>query len=319
MSVPKVSVLIPSYEYARYLPEAIESVLAQDFPDFELLISDDASTDGSGEVIAAYAAKDRRIRFHLHQANLGMVQNWNWCLSQARGEYIKFVCGDDKLASPRALARLVELLETNPSATLASSARLFIGENGEHLETWDFCKPGRHAGTSIICRCLEADRNLIGEPTAVLFRRREAARGFNPGYRQVVDMEFWFHLLEKGDFVYASEPLSCWRQHAAQQTRVNKRDLSAEAEALRLFNECLGKPYVSAYNLRLRLFNRLYDLRKHLRRTAHPSERLVKLERMYTATLTASWYAFYWSRRRLTRPFRNLRHWLAQPPKSRSG
>src|SRR3974377_931912 len=102
MTSPKVSVLVPTYNYARYLPEAIESVLEQDFQDFEVLISDDCSTDGSAEVIARYAAKDSRIRFKIHPANLGMVENWNWCLSEARGDYIKFLFGDDRLAGREA-------------------------------------------------------------------------------------------------------------------------------------------------------------------------------------------------------------------------
>ena len=87
MSSPSISILLPTYNYARFLPEAIESVLAQDWTDYELLISDDRSTDGSAAIIAAYAARDPRIRFQLQPVNLGMVANWNWCLSQARGEY----------------------------------------------------------------------------------------------------------------------------------------------------------------------------------------------------------------------------------------
>src|ERR1017187_7004523 len=96
MTPPKVSVLIPNYNHARYLPAAIESVLQQDFRDFELLISDDCSNDGSAGIIASYAAKDSRIRFQIHPANLGMVRNWNWCLAQARGEYMKFLLADDR-------------------------------------------------------------------------------------------------------------------------------------------------------------------------------------------------------------------------------
>ena len=68
--------------------EAVDSVLAQDFSDFELILSDDCSGDGSREIIEAYAARDPRIRIQVHEANIGMVQNWNWCLSQARGEYL---------------------------------------------------------------------------------------------------------------------------------------------------------------------------------------------------------------------------------------
>ena len=102
-----------------------------------------------------------------------MVRNWNWCLSQARGEYIKFLFGDDKPASREALGKLLQLLETNASVALAASARHVVGEHSEVLETWDdFRQPGVHHGTEVIAQCLEQDRNLIGEPSAALFRRR---------------------------------------------------------------------------------------------------------------------------------------------------
>ena len=100
---PKVSVLIPTFRYARFLPAAVDSVLAQEFRDFELLISDDASGDGSAEIIRSYAARDPRIRFHIHPGNIGMVSNWNWCLGEARGDHVKFLFGDDCLVSRLAL------------------------------------------------------------------------------------------------------------------------------------------------------------------------------------------------------------------------
>src|SRR3954464_8515957 len=108
---PKISVLLPTYRYGRYLAEAIDSVLTQDFRDFELLISDDHSPDGSAEIIRGYAARDGRIRFQIQPRNLGMVPNWNWCLAEARGDYIKYVFGDDRLCSPAALGRMLALLE----------------------------------------------------------------------------------------------------------------------------------------------------------------------------------------------------------------
>jgi len=106
MTTPRVSVLIPSYNCARYLPEAIESVLEQKFRDFELLIRDDGSTDGSHAVIEKYAALDRRVDFHYNPVNLGAVRNWNCCLAQARGEYIQLLCCDDALATTEALGKM---------------------------------------------------------------------------------------------------------------------------------------------------------------------------------------------------------------------
>ena len=123
MSAPSVSVLIPSYNCARYLPETIESVLAQDFRDFELVILDDRSTDSSNEVLESYARRDERIRYRLNERNLGLVENWNACLREARGKYVKFLHSDDKLTRPTALEQMLALLEGNPDASLAACGR----------------------------------------------------------------------------------------------------------------------------------------------------------------------------------------------------
>ena len=311
MSTPHVSILIPTYHYARYLPEAIESVLAQDFQDFEILISDDASTDDSAEVIGRYAAKDRRIRCQIQPANLGMVQNWNWCLSEARGNYIKFLFGDDLLASPQALTKLLNLLESDPTAVLAASARYIIGEDSKILGIGDeFGQAGTQRGTEVIARCLDEDHNLIGEPSVVLFRRRDASRGFSPRYKQIPDEEMWFHLLEKGAFAFTPEPLCCFRKHPKQQTEVNKADQISELEALRLFREHYCKPYLLSRGFRQRVFDRIYQLRKRRRRNLQFPAELLAIEQEFNTQMEAPAYAAYWLRRKLTRPLQNLRRWM---------
>jgi glycosyltransferase involved in cell wall biosynthesis len=312
MKLPRISVLIPTYNYARYLPEAIESVLEQDWRDLELLISDDGSTDGSAEVIAAYAAKDSRIRFQIHPTNLGMVRNWNWCLSEARGEYIKFLFGDDKLASRQALGKLLELLESTPSATLAASARYVVGEKSEILELWDdFRKSGVHNGSEVIVRCLNETGNLIGEPSAALFRKRDAARGFNLRYRQLVDLEFWFHLLEQGDFVYSPEPLCCFRKHAGQQSEVNGASGIGKWEIFQLFGDYRAKACDKGQDVRWRQFSRLYyELRKQRRRSAYVPEEMIEMESDLSGRISRFWYAAYWSRRKITRPVNHFLKWL---------
>ncbi len=128
--------LLPTIITGRYLESAIESVLSQDFTDFEFIISDDASSDNSAEIIQAYATRDARIKYCIHPANLGMVANWNWCLQQARGEYIKYLFGDDRLACPHALSTLAGMLEANPSAVLATSARQIIDAKSKVIDLW---------------------------------------------------------------------------------------------------------------------------------------------------------------------------------------
>ncbi len=308
--VPKISVLIPTYQYARFLPEAIESVLAQDFGDFELLISDDGSTDGSAEVIRHYAALDRRIRYCIHKRNIGMVANWNWCLREAKGTYVKYLFGDDCLPSRSALGRLAEMLDEEPRAVMAVAARSILDADSYAVEVWDHLgRPGYHNGDETIIRCIQKDRNLIGEPSAVMFRRAAATRAFDPSFRQLVDQEMWFHLLSGGGLVYDPRPLCAFRHHEAQQTAVNRKDQVASAEGLRIVSRYFGyfaqsvgiEP--SSLAMRRRLFRRIYYSRKDCRRTPL----IVAAEKMLLADLTPRWYFICWLLHRALKPFENFK------------
>jgi glycosyltransferase involved in cell wall biosynthesis len=306
MTAPKVSVLIPTYNYARYLPEAIESVLEQDFQDFELLIGDDCSTDNSAEVIARYAAKDERIRFKIHSANLGMVQNWNWCLSQARGEFIKFIFGDDKLFSPTAIGKMVALMESNPAISLVSTASSVIDARSAAIETRNNFQPGIRDGKKVVVQCLERPANLVGEPTLVMFRKQQSARGFDARYRQLADLEMWFHLLEKGKFGHLGEPLCAFRRHESQQTNANRKSGKTEDESLWLLEEYFARPWLQKMATRRMLFAQIYALRKLPASSKSPVLKEMGL------SLGSGWYAFFLVRHKITRPFFKLRRWIRQ-------
>ncbi|MBM3862250.1 MAG: glycosyltransferase family 2 protein [Verrucomicrobia bacterium] len=316
---PKVSVLIPTYNYARYLPEAIESVLGQDYGDFEVIIADDCSMDDSAEVIRRFANRDVRIRFHRHSSNMGMVSNWNWCLSQARGDYIKYLFGDDCFNVPHALSVFVGMLDANPSATIAASARSVLDEQSRLVERWDdLPSAGMHNGRSLIVRCLTECRNCIGEPTAVMFRRLQGKRGFDPSYRQLVDQEMWFHLLESGDLIYTHEPLCCFRRHALQQTMANKRQCVGDGEGIRLLAGYAAR-FRDPSALRFILFGHIY----HLRKTHCEDSGTLQIAGNFMRQLGAYWYCVYWLRRKVTQPFLNLKHsirkrWRFIPPRARA-
>ena len=306
MTSPKISVLIPTYNYARYLAEAIDSVLAQDFEDYELVVSDDCSSDQTQEVMDRYAGDDR-IRYHRHHVNLGMVENWNWCLSEARGEFIKFIFGDDKISAPDSLTKLLHLMESHPSATLAACARHVISCKSEILNTWnDLNRTGCYSGIGVIDRCLDTNRNLIGEPTATLFRRLDAGTGFSPRYRQLVDLELWFRLLEKGDLAYSNEPLCSFRQHALQQTQKNNGAGISDLESLWLFEDYAYKVDGIKGNLLWRSFNNLYYLKKRRRCVGGLSKEMIEMENSLSERISSSRYAAYWVRRKTTRFFKNL-------------
>ena len=304
MPSPKISVLIPTRNYARYLPEALDSVLNQDHSDFEILISDNASTDGTPEVTARYAARDHRIRVHRHEMDLGMVQNFNWCLHQARGEYIKYLFGDDRLVHPGALRQLAGFLDENPSAVLAATARQVIDDASQPMTVWnDFCPEGLHQGTRVIARCLQANANLVGEPSAVMFRQEQARAGFDPEYRQLVDLELWLRLLEKGDFFYSPAVLSSFRRHGSQQSEINREDRIALVEAARLAWKHLDRCSLTIREKRDLVFRHAHALRHQSR---HNSEAL-QLRQEMSAWLGKAAYVSAWCRYRLLRLGRDIR------------
>lgn len=324
--MPKISVLMPTFRYARYLPEAIESVLAQDYRDFEVIVSDDASPDESGEIIRRYAAKDARIRAHVQPRNLGMVANWNWCLQQATGEYVKYLFGDDRLNHPHALGKMAIELDLNPQVVMVATGRLILDADSNTIEIWDeLGDTGIKRGRDVIRHCLLDDRNLVGEPSAVMFRRAAAARGFDPDLRQIVDEEMWFHLLAGGDLAYLSDPLCAFRRHAVQQTAVNAQTSVASVETMLLLARYLDV-FATASDrspdslaIRRLIFHAVYYSRKNSRRDRRRTAALVEAEELLMRRLTPAGYAMCFLLHRTLKPLVNLDRHFRPSAYSRSG
>ncbi len=124
---------MPVYNGADYLEEALDSIQAQTFPDFELIICDNGSTDATEAICRRYAAQDDRIRYVRNERNLGAAKNYNRTLELARAPYFRWACHDDRLA-PRALAACVDVLDTHPRVVLAYPLTQMIDEEGREIE-----------------------------------------------------------------------------------------------------------------------------------------------------------------------------------------
>jgi glycosyltransferase involved in cell wall biosynthesis len=306
MNHPKVSVLIPVYNGGRFLAECLDSVLAQDFADMEILIADDGSTDGSQALIQRYAEKDRRLRWWRNPVNLGLAGNFNNCLRAAHGDYIKYVLQDDLLLSPSAIRKMVQAMDADPLVTLVGSGSHVIDDRGNRRE---IRKPFRRSrvveGKAAIMRCLTSNGNRIGEPSVVMFRRAAAGRGYDERYRQLIDLDFWFHLLEQGRFAYVAEPLCAFRQHSEQQTAVNRQAGAQMQDEMMLARAWLFQPWLREMaGYRRALFNQIYNLEKHYGALSRPmTDDLMTL-------LRVNWFRFYWFEHKIFSPFRNLARWL---------
>jgi glycosyltransferase involved in cell wall biosynthesis len=127
---PRVTVGLPVFNGERHLPRALDSLLAQDFEDFELVISDNASTDATPEICADYAGRDGRLRYYRNEVNLGAVKNFNRTLQLARGDYFKWAAHDDWCA-PQFLGRCVAELDGDPSTVLCFTEMAVADHEGK--------------------------------------------------------------------------------------------------------------------------------------------------------------------------------------------
>ncbi len=222
-SSPLVSVVIPTYNGARWLGQAVESALGQTMGDLEILIVDDASTDGTVEVARAFS--DPRVTVRAETANLGLFGNSNRAARLARGRYLKYLYQDDELA-PECLAELTRAMEADPRLALATSERTLIDGEGRPV-----ARGGHRAWNGFIPRgealsALLTYGNVVGEPSTVLLRRHlfEALGGWDERYRQQGDIELWARALLRGDLFYSPRPLSRTRVHGGAATARQMKD-----------------------------------------------------------------------------------------------
>lgn len=131
---PRVTVGLPVYNGDDYLAEAIESILAQTYDDFELVISDNASTDGTAEICRRLAERDERVRYHREDTNLGGSWNFNRVVELARGEYFRWAAHDDSIRATY-LERCVETLDADPTVVLCHTAVEIIDAEGNNRGT----------------------------------------------------------------------------------------------------------------------------------------------------------------------------------------
>ena len=214
MNRPLVSICIPTYRGAAFLPATIESVLGQSYPDFEVWIVDDASPDDTFGAVAAF--KDPRIHYLRNERNLGPNANWNRCLELARGKYYKLLPQDDLLEAD-SLAQHVAILEadTDEEIALVFGSRLIIDHLGRPCLSRGLrgMRAARIGGKALIRRCVRAGSNLIGEPGNGLIRGSMVGHvgRYDARHPYLVDLDYWFRVLAHGDAFYTSQRSSRFR------------------------------------------------------------------------------------------------------------
>lgn len=212
--VPSVSIVVPAFNNARFVGEALRSALEQTYQDLEVVVADHSSSDGTGEVLARFAGDPRvRILDPLPPGG-GAMANWSYVTEQARGEFIKLLPADDVLA-PHQVERQVEALRADAGAVLASCRRDVVDVRGETLLRGRGLGPleGHVPGHRAIRALVRAGTNLLGEPGCVLIRRHALVEvgGWDDSQPYLIDQQTYMRLLERGDLVALTETLAQFR------------------------------------------------------------------------------------------------------------
>jgi GT2 family glycosyltransferase len=203
-----ISVCLPVYNAEAYVAEAVESILAQTYGDFEFLIIDDGSTDRSLAILERYAAQDARIRLS-SRPNSGYVVRLNEMLDEARGEFIARMDADD-IAMPARFAKQLDFLNAHPDFVAVGSRILTIDSDGEPIG--EFCTAVVHE--EIDRAHLEAHGGVISHPGVMI--RATAIRalgGYRAEYWPVEDVDLWLRLAEVGRLANLPEMLLKYRLH----------------------------------------------------------------------------------------------------------
>lgn len=204
----KVTVITPTYNRAKFLPETIKSVLKQDFADFEYLILDDGSTDDTRFVVEHFL-EDSRVKYYYHD-NAGEAETVNWGWSLASGEYFTQVNSDDPVY-PHFLKTMVNALDQHSDAVLAYPDFDFINDRGEIISTtkgrdWNFLRNLAEFSCEAACPGSMIRRSAFCD--LLKLKRR--------GFLHINDVEMYWNLALRGDFLHVPHVLTTWRVHDGQ-------------------------------------------------------------------------------------------------------
>jgi glycosyltransferase involved in cell wall biosynthesis len=237
---PRVSICVPVCNGEPFLRECLDSVIRQTYRNCEVLIVDDASTDDSVGLAEEYSKQDRRFRVLRNDTRLGLAQNWNKCLTLARGEWIKFLFQDDWL-HPECLERMIAAEDEN--APLIACNRDFVFDDPDDPGNDYYRNTVKHLCSfhekrtvvpnsefsRLIMRFLTDNSvciNFVGEPSNMLIRRELMydLGMFNPNLVQWCDYEYWSRLGSNHGIILVPEVLAKFRIHRGSTTAGNSRE-----------------------------------------------------------------------------------------------
>ena len=213
-----VSVCIPTYNSAKYIVECLDSLLNQTLDNFEIIISDNCSTDNTVELVRN--KKIKNLKIYKNSKNMGIAKNFNIVCNLADGKYIKLLPSDDKITKD-SLEKSVKYFEKHQDISLVVSSKKIINQSSKIiLKNVSSFSEGIHVGKDVIWKILNSGRNPLGEPTVAMFKKDNFIEvgGFNENYKLTLDIDLWVRLLEKGNLYFIEKPLGYFRIHSKSQS-----------------------------------------------------------------------------------------------------
>ena len=256
-----VSVIIPGYNHAPYLRERIESVLNQEYPDIEVILLDDCSSDNSADIMQGYAngkyySHGRKITFVPNEQNSGNTfKQWEKGISLAQGEYI-WIAESDDVAEPSFLRECMSRLLANPDVVVAFTWSYMIDQESKILdyswdETWRYKAPGVYEGEDF-CLHRMVYKDLMYNTSMMVFRKKYY-KNISPrylNYRHCGDWLFWFEMCMQGKVCEIPLKLNKFRQHpnkVSNDSRSSGQDFEEMAEIQTIISDAL---HLCSYNRR---------------------------------------------------------------------
>jgi glycosyltransferase involved in cell wall biosynthesis len=210
--LPAISVCIPTYNGAKYIAQTIESILNQTFTDFEIIVSDDGSSDNTLEIVGSF--NDPRIVRIDRLSKVGAEANWNNAVATASASLVKLVCQDD-LLYPQCLEVEVQTMNKseNQEVSFCFHLRDFVTPNSRKLiaRRVGYSNLQKYSKTEILTKVVRSGGNPIGEPMAVTMRKLSlnSAGKFRGDY--VIDLDMWSKLSDQGNALFIEQHLSAFR------------------------------------------------------------------------------------------------------------
>jgi glycosyltransferase involved in cell wall biosynthesis len=209
--LPSVSMIVTCYNYGRYLPEALDTLLSQSLRDLEAIVIDDASTDDTGEILKRYAA-DRRVRIVRHEVNAGNIASYNEGLALARGRYVGILSADDFVDSPNALERQVAVFESDARIGMVYSAHRIV-QHGETVRVVTPWPEDRVIDGLTELSALMWGNYILHSGTLLEASLARELGPYDKRLRHTGDWDMWMRACATRHVGYIAQPLYAYRLH----------------------------------------------------------------------------------------------------------